>query len=719
MSSTTSTRESASQSSSVITIASRPRPRPLKKPVKPVTAVLIPPPDNVSGLDDSDISPLTPVSSPVERRTLRDFPRLSPEALPIPVTSTSSTKKPVSSKSTSSRKQPPKSQPHETWDIKKLGKRVWVLVDHLARVHDSTHSETRKDEWIWWPGKVVSTSYTSIPLRISLTNPSGFDVEVVEIRSPSHANILPWNNSNGRRRFEEPEFTSFVVSSSIHASPRKRQKVDKEPLKRRWRLAVEEVEAVDEAKHLPPKKPTIPQKQHATIDRKSPFLLSDDAYDSDLPEIGTEEFRTYSAPSSPVKAVSAKAQSKNKRKMSFSSDSDSEISKTPLAKWSPRPPDISITIPGELVLALERATDTVYWPAKVLEYLPADKPTKQDKYYVEFLDGKLQHIPRRSFYIAEEEKFATCKLGQWDSTVIEVPNDEDDNPAEQQDSDDQRRSTSPIPIQPPPSTDDFRLLSIREQFSYVKPILMAILNENYPPAMQRHSYFIAGGSKRKSAVEEAGLRGQMDPRDVDALQRHVAEWCLRDERKGQVITDEADIPVSLSQESVLEASDTVYARSVSPTATDINSEAELPPNSSFASSASSHDIATNMQRQYGCQAFEALSRSEKNDPATQYCLNVLLPEAILQILLWRTGERTSFEILTDLEEAVLHGKGVELLKASDWVNDVMRLRMAAVGQLGRSRGNGGSKGRARQAGDEVFYSNTGRPQRSAPKSYQE
>ncbi|KAG6873785.1 hypothetical protein C0995_011010 [Termitomyces sp. Mi166 len=717
MSPTTSTRTTASQaSSSTITIAPRPLLRPVKKaakPIKPRVQIdILPLHTTVSGLDDSEISPLTPTSSPLERRDVQEFPRLSPE--PIPTASSSQSKKSV--KTASPRKRTSKSGVLDTWDPIKLGSRVWVLIDYCGRVlelDDLGETESQKD-WIWWPGKVTSAKHTTRPLRVALANPSGFNVKTVEISDPCESNIVSWLNPAGRIRYEDPVVANHNSLSNVHASPRKKQKVDKGDLKRQWRLAVEELNGT--ASNQPPPSPKKPSAFSTKgVETPHPFPALDDGYDSDLPEVGTEEFRTYppSAPSSPVKGASAPIFSQRKKRKRNSSLGPIEVV---APKWSPRPPDISITIPGELILATERASDSLYWPARVLDYLPADKPTKPDKYYVEFLDGKMQCIPRRWFHIAEDDDFATCKLGEWDSTVVEVRNDDEDNPLEQDS--EAERFPSPLPTIPPPSAGDFKLLSIREQFAYAKPVLSAILNENFSPAMQRHNDFIVGGSKRKRVVEEAGLRGQMDPCDVDALQRYVTEWCLRDEQRAQVITDEEDISVPLSQDR-LELNDHVplsVDRSVSPTPTEILSEAELPPTSSFATSVEdtpsiTHiDVSTSLLRQYGCEAFEALSRSEKND----YCLNVLLPETILQILLWRTGERTSPDLLGDAEEATLHAKGLELLRASDWVNDVMRLRMAAIGQLGKSKRNG-----ARAKEGEILYSVTGRPRRSvgAPKSY--
>lgn len=235
-------------------------------------------------------------------------------------------------------------------------------------------------------------------------------MKAVEIYNPGELNIIPWLDSVGRIRFEEPAFVNHFSLSDVHASPRKKRKVDKEAWKRRWCLAVSEMDDTARRKTPSLKKPSVSSPTKDQAPRPSPFPEVDDGYDSDLPEVGTEEFRTYppSAPSSPIKGVSAptSSQRKTKRKRSVSLDAIKVV--TP--RWSPRPPDISITIPGELILALERASDSIYWPARVLGYLPADKPTKLDKYHVEFLDGKTQSIPRHWFYIAEEENFVTCKV---------------------------------------------------------------------------------------------------------------------------------------------------------------------------------------------------------------------------------------------------------------------------------------------------------------------
>ena len=106
-------------------------------------------------------------------------------------------------------------------------------------------------------------------------------------------------------------------------------------------------------------------------------------------------------------------------------------------------------------------------------------------------------------------------------------------------------------------------------------------------------------------------------------------------------------------------------------------------------------------RQRGCDDFESLSPVTKINVCsyfwrfgefpdwrflpTQYCSDVLLLEAIRQILLWRTGARTSAELLSPQEEQCLFEKGEVLLRETDWVFDIMRLRKVKQSSMMKNR----------------------------------
>ncbi|EJD53125.1 hypothetical protein AURDEDRAFT_180698 [Auricularia subglabra TFB-10046 SS5] len=72
----------------------------------------------------------------------------------------------------------------------------------------------------------------------------------------------------------------------------------------------------------------------------------------------------------------------------------------------------------------------------------------------------------------------------------------------------------------------------------------------------------------------------------------------------------------------------------------------------------------------GCATYEALSESERN----QYCVDVLAYEAVVQVLLWRSGKKTTVEPLTDpAAENALHDEGVTLANTYDhklWVYEI-------------------------------------------------
>ncbi|KAI0647452.1 hypothetical protein C8Q79DRAFT_628337 [Trametes meyenii] len=59
-----------------------------------------------------------------------------------------------------------------------------------------------------------------------------------------------------------------------------------------------------------------------------------------------------------------------------------------------------------------------------------------------------------------------------------------------------------------------------------------------------------------------------------------------------------------------------------------------------------------------------------------YCNNVLLQEAILQLLLWRTGKRKTLGLLSPDEEQRLHDLALEEGAKTNWVHDIIRIRQA-------------------------------------------
>lgn len=81
-------------------------------------------------------------------------------------------------------------------------------------------------------------------------------------------------------------------------------------------------------------------------------------------------------------------------------------------------------------------------------------------------------------------------------------------------------------MNPPPNQEDFDKLSIREELSYAKPILTAVLNDEYKPACRHHADFIRGGKSREAVVAGAAARGTVSPKHVAALQGYIIRWVI-------------------------------------------------------------------------------------------------------------------------------------------------------------------------------------------------
>ena len=93
-------------------------------------------------------------------------------------------------------------------------------------------------------------------------------------------------------------------------------------------------------------------------------------------------------------------------------------------------------------------------------------------------------------------------------------------------------------------------------------------------------------------------------------------------------------------------------------------------------------------RQRGSSSYEALSESDKLQASRQssnfllvallirpqYCLLVLFHEATLQLLLWRSGERRSPDLLSQDDEERLRLIGLAKSEERAWVKEITRMR---------------------------------------------
>ncbi|KAE9409625.1 hypothetical protein BT96DRAFT_984682 [Gymnopus androsaceus JB14] len=583
-----------------------------------------------------------------------------------------------------------RSAPKADWRVPKRGDLVWVRLSETGEVFEPELDD--EGDFIWWPAKVTEggKNLTVRPYGTIGASPT------VRIR-PSQHNILSFTDSlSGQPRFKSQSFQNSTV---LLGSPRKKVKHDHHIIN--WSEAVSEI-------------------------------LQDDGRP-------------------PIELVARSAQSPNSRKRNgkrntsvmgkgkTGSDDELQDELESESDWDPPEPDEMLAIPGELVLARERADSKIHWPAKVLGFITPTKPKgkarpKEPKYNVVFLDNTEKSVPREWFYACDEPEFGTCEMGKFESQHVDIDNpDEDADAPQNTQTVDIPRSPSPVPLSS--LSSDFGDLPIRVQLGYMKPVLLAILNAQYPPAKARHDSFMKGGKARTGLGASAGLRGTIPPRDIEKLQKHLCDWCLRDEVRAtndsedDAVAMEVEAEARLPLEHIDNASSTSIVDSGTVPVTshsakeNIHPDDEgksvlskpaladsslppsprptLPPSSSMISLASedganpfssqtenaNNEVPTDgtplkLERQKGCEAYENLSGLEK----ISYCATVLLPEAVFQLLLWRNGHRTCVELLSDVEEAELHTKAEALAQETDWVFDVVRLRETKVQHLKKQAG---------------------------------
>ena len=89
---------------------------------------------------------------------------------------------------------------------------------------------------------------------------------------------------------------------------------------------------------------------------------------------------------------------------------------------------------------------------------------------------------------------------------------------------------------------------------------------------------------------------------------------------------------------------------------------------------------TSIQRPRGSPEYESLSRIDRSG----YSIDVLIPEAIVQLLLWRNGDRTKSSpgpLPNPQDEAELREKGIKMRdeseKQSAWIGAIVQAWKAA------------------------------------------
>ncbi|KAG8962199.1 hypothetical protein FRC03_004513 [Tulasnella sp. 419] len=383
-------------------------------------------------------------------------------------------------------------------------------------------------------------------------------------------------------------------------------------------------------------------------------ILTDPSYDGsaywwpaeendDLPD-----FRFLSQTSSARKAKGNNGIITKPDQRDASDEGDRENSPIPETKTSKWQPDPYLEVDNYGVAR----TKGVYWPVKVLSIHPpsSNKRGAEGKYEVLFFDGKQKKVPAKDIISIESEEFLTCKMGE----IVSAGNEEDS----EDHADAPGLRTTPLPRSPSPparsiapTEDEFVELSLREQMVLVFPTLQRIIQGDFPFS-KRHDDFIAAGLRRYELAKNF-VKGDLTPSEIYAVLDEIRRWALRGERWAQRSTPPRDAPGSMSDAEKIDSTEPV------------KSDFDF------------HALTPSMQypRILGCEAYESLLPSERS----QYCADVLLPEALIQLHIWRRelkpGPMTRG---TEEEEAELYSKAKASLaeeKAIDaWVDFVLSMR---------------------------------------------
>jgi hypothetical protein len=219
--------------------------------------------------------------------------------------------------------------------------------------------------------QVANVSPYSVPLCINLYNQiAANSPTIVKLKTPSVSNLQPMTDARGRIRFGE--YTMAIQRlQALSRSPRKKPRMEETDFGAdavdRWKEGVQKMlrEYEDEGES-----------------DADPFPALNNNNNNTKPPTTKAARHAAPTPAAPRAA----------------------------SPFVPAPPDPTLDIPGELVLAREKNGSTVYWPAKLEEYVCPQGPRQKPKYRVEFLDRSTMAIPRNWFYTSEEPEFATCKV---------------------------------------------------------------------------------------------------------------------------------------------------------------------------------------------------------------------------------------------------------------------------------------------------------------------
>lgn len=578
------------------------------------------------------------------------------------------------------------------------------LVLVFARL-DLSGAPSESEDAMWWPAQVVDRGP---PLRLTpFGRHPGWSAKhapaaALALPSTSPELVRPFRAGPTQLRFDEKTFAPSRPLAELALSPRKRRRTDWHELVARW----------GEARDLM-------LKAHQDANDGMPLLLS--RYIADVSSPRRNKHKRGASCVSADLSDDATPSTWKPPPPNFMYDIPGELI---LAKdrkrdkhcWPAKimkyhPPRNHKEKPLYEILFFDGTVKKV--------------PDDEDMFYTPAHEGF------RTCKLGEAEDDYGLNEGARDEE--EEPGFQADTEAEE--TDEQLRAASPPPTLPAP-TAFAHDLTIAEQFAYTKPVLAALLNGRHAPSLPRHMGFMRGGRARRAVINGAWKRGELGPRDQDELDACVRRWMRRRFRRQQlglvppdervIARDDAAQAAGGAEGSIGRVEQPVSVPvldldlDLEPSATDDSESAfsdARPPPSSLATgesiravSEALHEDGTSWQDDKMDVAMNAIEvddgagtalLSKPDDsmalggphdktlsagvplptyaelsPLDQitYCTSVLLPEAVLQLLLWRGGYRETPELLPPEEEARLYEIALEKADATDWVHDIIRMK---------------------------------------------
>ncbi|KZT09575.1 uncharacterized protein LAESUDRAFT_810577 [Laetiporus sulphureus 93-53] len=599
----------------------------------------------------------------------------------------------------------------DAWSLAKLGTFVWLRLDNRGEVvNEGTESS---DEEYWWPAKIVHSDGS---LQVSLYGESPRRSRVVDISSPSPANVQPVALS-GLPRFNEHTYRFSKRPSNTLQSPRKKRKSD---IETRWKAARDQmVDAEAEAndglpmllsgyveRNSSPPSPVrrSPAKKASVVELRASSPLSEEPVSPRKAWRAPSCDPTYDVPGELVLA---------KEKRGYSD------------YW-----------PAQILEYIKPTNPKQKPKFKVQYYDGIVKTIEKNMFFTAFEKGfKTCKLGRDQYNYRMFEDADELTTSEMANRFISEPVDDDTL----------RTPSPPPMLPPPASEDFYNLSVAEQFKYVNPVLACVIEGEYGPAKERHDGFMQGGNARRKvcnSGYARGSLPPAQEEELLGLITRWTRRRERRRELgfpldgssrlavpSVNVHTNGEGQPSPADESTQAQEAAASQQSSMSISDSDLpHSEAEAPPSSYNAADVVMEDQAVRVASPIGdaCDKAEtfpsepkpkeqaasqvhqdALAEAKLMDPSVTsahelevqsdnarphfadlnevdritYCGSVLLPEAVLQLVLWKAGQRTSYELLPASEEQRLHDIAVAKVNETYWVHDIIRLKRVAEGRL--------------------------------------